>query len=52
MCRLRGRSLRGARLKANTPLGKWGTQTFIAGLRCGERSDFEFRADDSIGRGL
>ena len=35
MCRLRGRSLRGTRLKASAPFGKWGTQTFIAGLRCG-----------------
>ena len=34
MCRLRGRSLRGTRLKASAPFGKWGTQTFIAGLRC------------------
>jgi len=36
MCRLRGRSLCGKRLKATVPFGKWGTQTFIAGLRCGE----------------
>lgn len=36
MCRLRGRSLCGTRLKASVPFGKWGTQTFIAGLRCGE----------------
>lgn len=35
MCRLRGRSLCGTRLKASAPFGKWGTQTFIAGLRCG-----------------
>jgi transposase len=34
MCRLRGRSLRGERLKAAAPFGKWQTQTFIAGLRC------------------
>jgi hypothetical protein len=34
MCRLRGRSLCGTRLKATAPFGKWGTQTFIAGLRC------------------
>jgi transposase len=34
MCRLRGRSLCGTRLKAAAPFGKWGTQTFIAGLRC------------------
>lgn len=33
MARLRGRSRRGARLKASAPFGKWGTQTFIAGLR-------------------
>jgi len=36
MCRLRGRSLCGTRLKATAPFGKWSTQTFIAGLRCGE----------------
>ena len=34
MCRLRGRALRGERLKAQAPFGKWSTQTFIAGLRC------------------
>jgi transposase len=34
MCRLRGRSPRGTRLKAAAPFGTWGTQTFIAGLRC------------------
>jgi transposase len=34
LCRLRGRSLCGERLKASKPFGKWGTQTFIAGLRC------------------
>jgi transposase len=36
MVRLRGRSLRGERLYADAPFGHWGTQTFIAGLRCGE----------------
>ena len=34
MCRLYGRSLGGKRLKASAPFGRWGTQTFIAGLRC------------------
>lgn len=34
MTRIRGRSPRGARLKASAPFGHWGTQTFIAGLRC------------------
>jgi transposase len=34
MTRLRGRSRRGTRLRANAPFGRWGTQTFIAGLRC------------------
>ena len=34
MTRLRGRARRGKRLKARAPFGKWGTQTFIAGLRC------------------
>lgn len=34
MTRLRGRALRGQRLRAQAPFGKWGTQTFIAGLRC------------------
>lgn len=33
MARLRGRSRRGTRLKASAPFGRWGTQTFIAGLR-------------------
>lgn len=33
MVRLRGRSLRGQRLRADAPFGHWGTQTFIAGLR-------------------
>ena len=36
MVRTRGRSLRGARLKATAPFGHWKTQTFIAGLRCHE----------------
>lgn len=34
MTRLRGRSLKGERLVAEAPFGRWGTQTFIAGLRC------------------
>lgn len=34
MTRLRGRSRRGSRLRATAPFGRWGTQTFIAGLRC------------------
>jgi len=34
MTRLRGRARIGARLKAKAPFGHWGTQTFIAGLRC------------------
>lgn len=34
MTRLRGRSRRGTRLRARAPFGRWGTQTFIAGLRC------------------
>ena len=36
MTRLRGRSLRGARLEADVPFGHWRTQTFIAGLRVDE----------------
>ena len=36
MVPLRGRSLKGERLIADTPFGKWKTQTFIAGLRCHE----------------
>ena len=35
MTRLRGRARKGKRLKAKAPFGKWGTQTFIAGLRQG-----------------
>ena len=34
MVRLRGRSRRGTRLRADAPFGHWRTQTFIAGLRC------------------
>jgi transposase len=34
MTRLRGRCLRGQRLRAKAPFGHWLTQTFIAGLRC------------------
>jgi transposase len=33
MTRLRGRARRGQRLKARAPWGRWGTQTFVAGLR-------------------
>lgn len=33
MTRLRGRALRGRRLKARAPFGHWKTQTFIAALR-------------------
>jgi transposase len=36
MTPLRGRSLKGERLMADAPFGKWQTQTFIAGLRCDE----------------
>ncbi len=32
LTRLRGRSLKGERLYGTAPFGKWGTQTFIAGL--------------------
>jgi transposase len=34
MTPLRGRSLKGERLMADAPFGKWRTQTFIASLRC------------------
>jgi transposase len=33
MTRLRGRARRGQRLRARAPFARWGTQTFIAGLR-------------------
>jgi transposase len=33
MTRLRGRARCGQRLRASAPFGRWGTQTFIAGLR-------------------
>lgn len=36
MTRLRGRAKRGECLRASVPFGHWGTQTFIAGLRCDE----------------
>ncbi len=31
---LRGRSLMGERLNSKAPFGRWGTQTFVAGLKC------------------
>jgi transposase len=34
MTRLRGRSVRGERLNSKAPFGHWGTQTFVAGLKC------------------
>jgi transposase len=34
MTRLRGRSMRGDRLNGKAPFGHWGTQTFVAGLKC------------------
>jgi len=34
MTRRHGRSLRGERLRAKVPFGRWKTQTFIAALRC------------------
>jgi len=34
MTRLRGRARRGQRLRMSAPFGHWGTQTFIAALRC------------------
>lgn len=34
LTRLRGRALRGERVKASAPFGHWATQTFIAALRC------------------
>ena len=34
MTRLRGRSAKGCRLNSKAPFGHWGTQTFVAGLRC------------------
>ena len=35
MTPLRGRAPLGERLLADQPFGKWDTQTFVAGLRCG-----------------
>jgi transposase len=34
MTRLRGRGLKGRRLRSKAPFGHWKTQTFVAGLRC------------------
>ena len=34
MTRLRGRCLKGQRLRSKAPFGHWKTQTFVAGLRC------------------
>jgi len=36
MARPRGRAKRSERLRASAPFGHWGTQRFIAGLRCDE----------------
>ena len=36
MTRLRGRCPKGRRLRSKAPFGHWKTQTFIAGLRCGQ----------------
>ena len=36
MTRLRGRALKGKRLRASAPFGHWKTETFIAGLRHNE----------------
>jgi hypothetical protein len=33
MARLRGRALRGERLRSGIPRGHWKTTTFVAGLR-------------------
>jgi transposase len=35
MTPLRGRAIRGERVIADAPFGRWDTQTFISGLRCG-----------------
>lgn len=35
MTPLRGRAMCGERVMADAPFGRWDTQTFIAGLRCG-----------------
>ncbi len=34
MTRRRGRALKASRLNCKVPFGHWGTQTFVAGLRC------------------
>ena len=34
MTRSRGRSAKGERLNGKAPFGHWGTQTFVAGLKC------------------
>jgi transposase len=34
MVRLRGRSMKGDTLNSAAPFGRWGTQTFVAGLKC------------------
>jgi transposase len=36
LTRLRGRCPRGERLYGPTPFGRWHSQTFVAGLTCGE----------------
>jgi len=32
--KMRGRSVKGQRLNSKAPFGHWGTQTFVAGLKC------------------
>ena len=49
MARLRGRARVGVRLKARAPFGKWGTQTFIAGLRS-DRMTAPFVIEGAIDR--
>jgi transposase len=44
MTRLRGRCLKGQRLRSKAPFGHWMTQTFVAGLRCDLTAPFVINA--------
>jgi transposase len=48
MTRLRGRARQGKRLKASAPFGKWGTQTFIAGLRHNALTAFDIYIETQL----
>ncbi len=50
MTRLRGRCLKGQRLKSKAPFGHWKTQTFVAGLRTDGLLTAPFVVDQPMNR--